>query len=1061
MVVTPSKIKQGQNFKAQPNAELLADHALAHSGLSLVKKGKSFGDWSLKDLVSFHDSLIKEMDSRGLKHDTPALAKGNSGFFSSMKDWLKTITTQTLVSGGLLNPSQGAIKPRITTNPFKFPPGLDPKDAKEMPTQKLLAVHDTVHEMMRLSTKGLAKGFTTKDLIEKHQIVVEAMQDRGLIHRSRDLLDDFVKQDRMPTGSSGEVLGEEIHLADIVTRFKSFKIRTPFISLVGGLVANGKTSNDIDLLIKETRDMPPGFKHVLEWRILRAFPDLADRIQFIYEDDNGYSMHGPISDHIPLFDLSIERINDENRIIEMSDSPQADDLIKRSVQTEATELSKRDDRIEMFRFFLPPKPVRTDLPDTPVTLESFVKGFSDKKFPIFVQKKHRGVRHIVFKSGNRVRIMSADGVDHTSRLPHTIAELKKLSEKSFVLDVSIEAWVVGKSLPRECVVEYLTEKSRADDSALTMNVFDVVFFDETDLHRVTYVDRMKILGTLSFQQATTSVPNSKLQLNISQMVKAENANQLRSLIEDLLKLPASCGVVTKFPQSLYPLDGVQSGWSIFQKEDTEVLVGGTLTPTARVDAIVKPGSGDSRVPGSDSVEAEHVAKIASTSRPKTPGLILSDTMAKLVANESKSMVVKARKLSLPGEWIILGDHAYGIARFSGPIKLSSDDFSRTMALHKISDEERETLFPGAEVFYAHRIVEFIPFDEPVPFVKPRRSGEIVRDVKFTRRNTPEFRKTVKISALVNIQKQEVEKLGNGRANLREALKDNEGERCDFCRFFEEPVGCLAIEGPVEKDLVCDWIQSRGTDAPQYKVAEEDWIAFGIGMVDLQPYEHRVIDVANTPAGQLVLIQDTSDPIHRFSLSREFHIEHTSLEHHWTQEEVDRMIAAGKEALKKSLFDVSDKHTNISNAPKETGFVLQFHWFKDDSKTHWDLRVGSGKESIQLELNQDPLKYRSLSAISKQDNWEGGFDFEGSAPPGHPLNKTENTPSRVFILDKGEVSILADGPELKSFRFSGSQLKGEWIGKKADGLWTFAKSEQTQVTNPKEIRDERVHEAQHG
>jgi len=141
-------------------------------------------------------------------------------------------------------------------------------------------------------------------------------------------------------------------------------------------------------------------------------------------------------------------------------------------------------------------------------------------------------------------------------------------------------------------------------------------------------------------------------------------------------------------------------------------------------------------------------------------------------------------------------------------------------------------------------------------------------------------------------------LSNERANLRKAIKGNPGERCGFCQYFEKPTVCTIIVGPVSKDLVCDWIQSREVSpaAPLYKVKKNDWIAFGLGMVKEQPYQHIVRDVANTPEGQLVMIEDTSKPPHRFSLTREFHIGHTSLEHHWTQKEVDDLVAVGKKII---------------------------------------------------------------------------------------------------------------------------------------------------------------------
>lgn len=139
-----------------------------------------------------------------------------------------------------------------------------------------------------------------------------------------------------------------------------------------------------------------------------------------------------------------------------------------------------------------------------------------------------------------------------------------------------------------------------------------------------------------------------------------------------------------------------------------------------------------------------------------------------------------------------------------------------------------------------------------------------------------------------------EKLTNRRSGLTKALADNEGERCRFCKFFNAPDQCEIVEGPVGPDLVCDWIQSRDVKgAPKYKMRPEDWSAFVRGMIEEQPYSHIVRDGANTPAGFLVLIEDTAKEPHRFSLSTEFHLDHTSLEHHWTQAEVDRLISIGK------------------------------------------------------------------------------------------------------------------------------------------------------------------------
>ncbi len=150
-----------------------------------------------------------------------------------------------------------------------------------------------------------------------------------------------------------------------------------------------------------------------------------------------------------------------------------------------------------------------------------------------------------------------------------------------------------------------------------------------------------------------------------------------------------------------------------------------------------------------------------------------------------------------------------------------------------------------------------------------------------------------------------EKINNKRANLRtaESVIGSDGivqnrklfERCDKCTFFNKPDNCRIVEGPVQPDQICNWIQGRtGKDDDDKKYTIDDVQAFVWGMMKKQPYQHKVMDVQLTSAGWLILIEDTADPPHYFSLSLDFHVEHTSLEHHWTQEEVDALTRTGKE-----------------------------------------------------------------------------------------------------------------------------------------------------------------------
>ncbi len=150
------------------------------------------------------------------------------------------------------------------------------------------------------------------------------------------------------------------------------------------------------------------------------------------------------------------------------------------------------------------------------------------------------------------------------------------------------------------------------------------------------------------------------------------------------------------------------------------------------------------------------------------------------------------------------------------------------------------------------------------------------------------------------------KLNNERAKLRttSSVTGSDGieqhrerfENCGECVFFTKPDICRIVEGPVDDGQVCNWIQGRTGDKDAEKkrmYKADDFRSFAWGMMRRQPYAHKVVDVELTPAGWLLLIEDTADPPHYFSLSQKFHMEHTALEHHWTQEEVDSITRTGK------------------------------------------------------------------------------------------------------------------------------------------------------------------------
>ncbi len=120
----------------------------------------------------------------------------------------------------------------------------------------------------------------------------------GLVENVRLL--EREKADDAGVAPSGEELGEEITLEQVLGHLRSFKVRRPVAYIVGGLANNGRTKNDIDILVKGP--MSAELRQVIQFRIGRMLPPaLSRRIHFL-EDDLG----GPFSSHVEIGDLSLD-----------------------------------------------------------------------------------------------------------------------------------------------------------------------------------------------------------------------------------------------------------------------------------------------------------------------------------------------------------------------------------------------------------------------------------------------------------------------------------------------------------------------------------------------------------------------------------------------------------------------------------------------------------------------------------------------------------------------------------------------------------------------------------
>jgi len=260
-------------------------------------------------------------------------------------------------------------------------------------------------------------------------------------------------------------------LKEVLPKLKDFRPWPIIAWIVGGLGQWGKTKGDIDILWKFPPDMPEYFKHVLEFRVGRMFkdPEIAERLHHSYD-----TFHGPFTPAIPIYTLELKRINPEGKVMEellekvLREKPRIEEVLPEA------EASAKEDKVKMFRFFLPLKPVRGYFPEKRQTIEMFLSLFKLEDFPVYSSKKYDGAHHIIYRDGSKVKIISEDGEENTERLPKTVEEILALPVKNFIALAEIELWEGKKHLPREAITGYLHAKEKPDDSSVVTNIYDVV-----------------------------------------------------------------------------------------------------------------------------------------------------------------------------------------------------------------------------------------------------------------------------------------------------------------------------------------------------------------------------------------------------------------------------------------------------------------------------------------------------------------------------------------------------------------------------------------------------------
>jgi len=97
-----------------------------------------------------------------------------------------------------------------------------------------------------------------------------------------------------------------IKLGDLLNYWnEDFRLRQPYVWVVGGIVIHGKTVGDVDILINEREEQDCELRLRVE-NAIDKFKTL-ERITFHYDLEDCESFFGPFTDNIPLYALTLRR----------------------------------------------------------------------------------------------------------------------------------------------------------------------------------------------------------------------------------------------------------------------------------------------------------------------------------------------------------------------------------------------------------------------------------------------------------------------------------------------------------------------------------------------------------------------------------------------------------------------------------------------------------------------------------------------------------------------------------------------------------------------------------
>jgi len=362
------------------------------------------------------------------------------------------------------------------------------------------------------------------EIKSKFKLVVEEMRKRKLKVSTNTKLytEVFYKDDEIAIAPGV--------LKKFLNAIKKEEVVVPdYIDLIGSSVGALKSKNlkpnDIDILI---RDKPRN--ESLEVLITHLLPkEYRNYFHFVYAEQ------GPHKSYRPLYNLVLKPVESKEKIIK--DLTKLEPLIKFQPLKTSGGYGKE-------AFF--------SIDDA---WQFWGAGYA--KEGIDIETKFDGFRTIAEFDGKDTLIYFEDAKkDRSDILPDLVSDLKVIG-KPVIFDGELILMKGKEKIPRKDMMVLLSKNPNLEGYSFVYEVFDILYYDNEDLHKLPWTERNKIKDKIF----------SKYDCKIMKKVEphiVHSEEDFKKQSEKCGKVPDSEGAFYKVITSDYPLDGKSPLWAKFK-----------------------------------------------------------------------------------------------------------------------------------------------------------------------------------------------------------------------------------------------------------------------------------------------------------------------------------------------------------------------------------------------------------------------------------------------------------------------------------------------------------------